>query len=119
MYDTIPRPTICVGGSDLTRHSNLELMKVSSIAYIKSRMSLVFSKFKHSGPYELLSSCRLTAPGKRITHCVFDEWKRVRKMRPLARTHIKRSTFAFFCRDIIYFLLSIKNIYEIIFNFFF
>ena len=71
------------------------------MAYIKSRLTLDLSKCKQSGPYELLSSCHLTA-SKRITRCVFAEWKRVQKMCPLAHTHP----------------LLIKNIYEYIFNFF-
>ena len=72
------------------------------MAYTKSRLTLDLSKCKQSGPYELLSSCRLTAASKRITRCVFAEWKRVQKMCPLARTHV----------------LLIKNMYEYIFNFF-
>ena len=71
------------------------------MAYIESRMSLDLSKCKQSGPCELISNCRLTAAGKRITRYVFDQWMRMRKMCPLARTHMKRSTLAFFCRDII------------------
>ena len=70
------------------------------MAYTKSRLTLELSKCKQSGPYELLSSCRLTAASKRITRCVFTEWKRVQKMCPLARTHV----------------LLIKNIYEYIFT---
>ena len=81
-------------------HSNLNLMRVSGMAYIKSKMSLDLSKCKQSGPNELLSNCRLTAAGQRITRCVFDEWKRVQNICPLARTHMKRSTLEFFCRDI-------------------
>ena len=54
-------------------HSNLDLIEVPGIFYIKSRMSLDLSKWKRLGLYELLSSCRLTAAGKRITRCVFDE----------------------------------------------
>ena len=78
-------------------------MRVSGMAYTKSRLTLDLSKCKQSGPYELLSSCRLTAASKRITRCVFAEWKRVQNMCPLARTHV----------------LLIKNIYEYIFSFFF
>ena len=69
----------------------------------KSRLTLDLSKRKQSGPYELLSSCRLTAVSKRIMRCVFAEWKRVQNMCRLARTHV----------------LLIKHIYEYIFNFFF
>ena len=58
------------------------------MAYTKSRLTLDLSKCKQSGPYELLSSCRLTAASKRITRCVFAKWKRVQKMCPLARTHV-------------------------------
>ena len=43
-------------------------------------LSFNVSECKHSGPYELLLTVRLTAAGKRITRCLFDEWKRVRKM---------------------------------------
>ena len=85
-----------------TLHSNLDLMRVSGMAYTKSRLTLDFSKCKQSGPYELLSSCRLTVASKRITRCVFAEWKRVQKICLLARTH----------------KLLIKTIYEDIFNFF-
>ena len=35
------------------------------------------------------------ATGKRTSRCVLDEWKRARKMCPLARTHLKRKAFAF------------------------
>ena len=77
-------------------HSNRDLMRVSGMAYAKSRLTLDLSKCKQSGPYELLSSCRLTAASKRIMRCVFAEWKRVQEMCPLARTHV----------------LVIKNIYE-------
>ena len=69
------------------------------MAYTKSRLTLDVSKCKQSGPHELLSSCRLTAESKRITRCVFAEWKRVQKMCPLSRTHV----------------LLIKNIYEYIY----
>ena len=72
------------------------------MAYTKSRLMLDLSKCKQSGTYELLPSCRLTAANKRITREVFDKWKRVQKMCPLARTHV----------------LLIKNNYEYIFNFF-
>ena len=58
------------------------------MAYTKSRLNLDLSKFKQSGPYELLSNCRLTAASKRISLCVFAEWKRMQKMCPLARTHV-------------------------------
>ena len=80
-------------------------MRVSGMTYAKSRWTLDLSKCKQSGLYELLSSCqrlvcRLTAASKRITHCVFAEWKRVQKMCPLSRTHV----------------LLIKKIYEYIFN---
>ena len=34
---------------------------------------------------------------KTQTRCVLDEWKWVRKMCPLARTHLNRSAFAFSC----------------------
>ena len=84
-------------------HSNLDLMRVSGMAYTKSRLTLDLSKRKQSGPYELLSSCRLTAASKRITRCVLAKWKRVQKMCRCARTHV----------------LLIKNIYEYIFNFLF
>ena len=73
------------------------------MAYTKSRLTLDLSKCKQSVPYELLSSCRLTAASKRITCCVFAEWKRVQKICPLARTHV----------------LLIKNISEYIFLIFF
>ena len=36
------------------------------MAYTKSRLTLELSKCKHSGPYELLSSCRLPAASKHI-----------------------------------------------------
>ena len=104
--------------SILALHLNLDLMRVSGMAYTKSRMFIDHSKCKQSGSYKLTSSCRLTAAGKRITRCVFDEWKRVRKMSTLARTHMKRSAIAFFCRDTIQFLLLINNNYEMIVNFF-
>ena len=84
-------------------HSSLDLMKVSGIAYIKSRMSLDLSKCKPSGPYWLAQGTTFKLPSHGITRCVFAEWKRVQKMCPLARTHV----------------LLIKNIYEYIFNFFF
>ena len=58
------------------------------MAYTKSRLTLDLSKCKQSGPYELLSSCRLEAASKRITRCVFAEWNRVQKMCPLVRTHV-------------------------------
>ena len=73
------------------------------MAYTQSRLTLDLSKCKQSGPYELLSSCCLTAASKRITRCVFAEWKQGQKMCPFAHTHV----------------LLIKNIYEYIFNFFF
>ena len=73
------------------------------MAYTKSRLTLNLSKCKQSGPYELLSSCSLTVASKRITRCVFAEWKRTQKMCPLARTHV----------------LLIKYIYEYIFLIFF
>ena len=66
------------------------------MAYTKSRLTLDLSKCKQSGPYELLSSCRLTAAGKRIKRCVFAEWQRMQKMCPHARTHV----------------LLVNNIYE-------
>ena len=72
------------------------------MAYTKSSLTLDRSKCKQSTPYELISSCRLTAASKRISRCVFAEWKRVQKMCPPARTHV----------------LLIKNIYEYILNFF-
>ena len=72
-------------------HSNLHLARVSVVAYAKWRLSFNVSECKQSGPYELLSIVRLTAAGKRITRCLFDEWKRVRKIYPLARTHVERS----------------------------
>ena len=49
---------------------NLILMIDSGIAYIKSRISLDLLKCKQSVPYELLSSCRLTATGKRIAFSI-------------------------------------------------
>ena len=71
------------------------------MAYTKSRLTLNLSECEQSGPYELLSSCRLTAASKPTTRCVFAEWKRVQKICSLARTHV----------------LLIKNIYEYIFYF--
>ena len=43
-------------------------------------LSFNVSVCKQSGPYELLSTVRLTAAGKRITRCLFNEWKRARDM---------------------------------------
>ena len=71
-------------------HSSLHSARVSVVAYAKWRLSFNVSECKQSGPYKLLSTVRLTAAGKRITHCLFDEWKRVRKICPLARTHVQR-----------------------------
>ena len=71
-------------------HSSLHLARVSVIAYAKWRLSFNVSECKQSGPYELLSTVRLTAAGKRITRCLVDEWKRVRMICPLARTHVER-----------------------------
>ena len=71
-------------------HSNLHLARVSVVAYAKWRLSFNVSECKQSGPYELLSNVRLTAAGKRITRCLFDEWKRVREMCSLAHTHVER-----------------------------
>ena len=71
-------------------HSSLHLARVSVVAYAKWRLSFSVSECKQSGPYELLSTVRLTAAGKRITRCLFDEWKRVRKICPLARSHVER-----------------------------
>ena len=42
-------------------------MRVSGIAYIKSRLSLNVLKCKQLGPFKLLSSCHLTAASKRIS----------------------------------------------------
>ena len=70
-------------------HSNLHLAGVSVVTYAKW-LSFNVSECKQSGPYELLSTVRLTAAGKRITRCLFDEWKRVRDMCPLAHTHVER-----------------------------
>ena len=56
---------------------DLHLARVSVVAYAKWRLSFNVSECKQSGPYELLSNVRLTAAGKRITRCLFDEWKRV------------------------------------------
>ena len=70
-------------------HSSLHLARVSVVAYAKWRLSFNVSEWKQSGPYELLSTVRLTAAGKHITRCLFDEWKRVRKISPLARTHVE------------------------------
>ena len=53
-------------------HSNLDLMRVSGMAYIKSRISLDLSECKQPLTAALLN-CSLTAAGKRITRCVFDE----------------------------------------------
>ena len=50
------------------------------------------SECKQSGPYEILSTIRLTAAGKRITRCLFDEWKRVREMCPLAARYTRQET---------------------------
>ena len=47
-------------------HPNLDLVRVSGMAYTKSRLTLKLSKCKQSGPYELLSSCCLPAPSKHI-----------------------------------------------------
>ena len=47
-------------------HSNLDLARVSGMAYTRSRFTLKLSKCKQSGPYEILSSCRLPAPSKHI-----------------------------------------------------
>ena len=71
-------------------HSNLHLTRVSVVAYAKWRLSFNVSKCKQSGPYELLSTIRLTAAGKNITRCLFDEWKRVQEMCPFAPTHVER-----------------------------
>ena len=71
-------------------HSNLHLARVSVVTYAKWRLSFNISECKQSGPYELLSAVRLTAAGKRITRCLFDEWKRVREMCSLAHTHVER-----------------------------
>ena len=71
-------------------HSNLHLARVSVIAYAKQRLSFNVSECRQSGPYELLSTVRRTAAGKRITRCLFDEWKPVREMCPLADTHVER-----------------------------
>ena len=35
--------------------------------------------------------------------CVFDQWTRVQKMCPLARTYVKRSTLALFCRGTLFY----------------
>ena len=71
-------------------HSSLHLARVSVVAYAKWMLFFNVSECKQSGPYELLSIVRLTATGKRITRCLFDEWKRVRKICPLARTDVER-----------------------------
>ena len=71
-------------------HSNLHLARVSVVAYAKWRLSFNVSECKQSGPYELHSTVCLTAAGKRITRCLFDEWKRVQEMCPLAHTHVER-----------------------------
>ena len=63
---------------------------VSVVAYAKWRLSFNVSECKQSGPYELLPTVRLAATGKRITRCLFDEWKRVREMCPLAHTDVER-----------------------------
>ena len=75
---------------DAKLHSNLHLARVSVVAYAQWRLSFNVSECKQSGPYELLSAVRLTAAAKRITRCLFDEWKRVREMCPLAHTHVER-----------------------------
>ena len=71
-------------------HSNLHLARVSVVAYAKWRLSFNVSECKQSGPDELLSTVRLTAAGKRSTRCLFDEWKRVQGMCPLAHTRVDR-----------------------------
>ena len=71
------------------------------MAYTKSRLTLKLSKCKQSGPYELLSSCRLPAPSKHI-RAAFSLSGSECKRCGLARTHV----------------LLIKNIYEYILNFF-
>ena len=71
-------------------HSNFYLAGVSVVAYAKWRLSFNVAECKQSGPYELLSTVRLTAAGKRITRYLCDEWKRVREMCPLAHTHVER-----------------------------
>ena len=83
-------------------HSHLDLIRVSGMAYTKSRLTFDLSKCKQSGPYELFWSCRLTTASKRITRCVFAKWKRVQDMCPLARTD----------------MLLIKFFWKYIFNFF-
>ena len=71
-------------------HSNLHLARVLVVTYAKWRLFFNVSECKQSGPYELRSTVRLTAAGKRITRCLFDEWKRVREMCPLAHTYVER-----------------------------
>ena len=61
------------------------------LAYAKWRLSFNVSECKQSGPYEILSTVRLTAAGKRITRCLFDEWKRVREMAHLSHSHSCRA----------------------------
>ena len=78
------------GKTQILVHSNLHLARVSVVAYAKWRLSFNVSECKQSGPYELLSTVRLTAAGERITRCLFDESKRVREMCPLAHTHVER-----------------------------
>ena len=73
-----------------TIHWNLHLARVSVVAYAKWRLSFNISECKQLGPYELLSTVRLTVAGKRIKRCLIDEWKRVREMCPLAHTHVER-----------------------------
>ena len=45
---------------DIVIHSNLHLARVSVVAYAKWRLSFNVSECKQSGPYELLSTVRLT-----------------------------------------------------------
>ena len=54
-------------------HSSLHLARVSIVVYAKWMLSFNVSECKQSGPYELLSTVRLTAAGKSITRCLFDE----------------------------------------------
>ena len=77
-------------------HSNLDLMRVLGMSYTKSRLTLDLSKCKQSGPYELLSSCRLAAASKRITRF---RWLEASAKDVPSCSHV-------------------KNIYEYIFNFF-
>ena len=97
-------------------HSSVHLARISVIAYAKWTLPFDVSKCKQSGPCKLLSTCRFTAAGTRITRCVFDEWKRVQKMCLLTRTYMTRGTLTFFCRDTIDFFFGNKKIFIKLFS---